>query len=70
MYLSFTDAASGGSDDWAMADAGAELSYTIELPGGDYGFAPPPREIIPVGRETFEAIKVFAQYTAGKLTSC
>ncbi|XP_058797648.1 carboxypeptidase B-like [Phymastichus coffea] len=63
-------AASGGSDDWVMGVGGADLSYTVELPGGYFGFAPPPREIIPVGRETFEAIKVFAKYTEGNLAEC
>ncbi|KAJ8684202.1 hypothetical protein QAD02_019994, partial [Eretmocerus hayati] len=58
-------AAAGGSDDWAMAIGKAELSYTIELPGGRYGFAPPPSEIIPVGQETFKAIQVIAQYIEG-----
>lgn len=61
------DAAAGGSDDYAMAVAGANLSYTIELPGGRYGFAPPPKEIEPVGRETFEAILVFAKYVERKI---
>ena len=56
-----TDAASGGSADWAMAVAGIELAYTIELPGGDFGFAAPPSEIIPVARETFEALKALIE---------
>ncbi|CAB0038349.1 unnamed protein product [Trichogramma brassicae] len=58
-------AAAGGSDDWAMGKAGIDLAYTVELPGGQYGFAPPPSDIIPVGKETFEAIKVFAKYVEG-----
>ena len=64
---SIADAAAGGSDDWAMEVGGADLSYTVELPGGSYGFAPPPREIIPVGAETFEAIKQFALYVEDKI---
>ncbi|XP_001599161.2 carboxypeptidase B-like [Nasonia vitripennis] len=60
-------AAAGGSDDWVMGVAGAELAYTVELPGGIHGFAPPPKEIVPVGRETFEAIKVFASFVDNKV---
>ncbi|XP_001599198.2 carboxypeptidase B [Nasonia vitripennis] len=59
--------AAGGSDDWTMGVAGVDLAYTVELPGGVYGFAPPPSAIIPVGRETFEAIKVFARYVNGEI---
>ncbi|XP_014207739.1 carboxypeptidase B-like [Copidosoma floridanum] len=54
--------AAGGSDDWAQARGGVELAYTIELPSAAFGFAPPPKEIVPIGMETFEAIKVFIQY--------
>lgn len=60
-----------------MAVAGIELAYTIELPPtmtlpyvrnkGYYGFSPPPSLIEPVGRETFEAFKVFAQYVENKI---
>ncbi|XP_012288601.2 carboxypeptidase B [Orussus abietinus] len=56
-------AAAGGSDDWAMGVAGADVSYTIELPGGGiFGFNPPPNRILPVGIETFEAIKSIGSY--------
>ncbi|XP_011505295.1 PREDICTED: carboxypeptidase B-like [Ceratosolen solmsi marchali] len=58
-------AAAGGSDDWAMGVAGIELAYTMELPSQRYGFAAPRSEIIPVGQETFEAIKIFAKYVEG-----
>lgn len=64
IYFIITDAASGSSMDWAMAEVGAGISYTIELPGGLGGFAPSPREIIPVGRETFDAIAIFIQYAS------
>ncbi|XP_014234510.1 carboxypeptidase B-like [Trichogramma pretiosum] len=60
-------AAAGGSDDWAMGVAGVDLVYTIELPGGSYKFTPPTSEILPVGQETFEAIKVFARYVTGDI---
>ncbi|XP_063973544.1 carboxypeptidase B [Diachasmimorpha longicaudata] len=53
-------AAAGGSDDWALAVAGVDLSYTIELPGGR--FDPPADRIVPVGIETFEAFKIFHKY--------
>ncbi|XP_034180196.2 carboxypeptidase B [Osmia lignaria lignaria] len=56
----------GGSDDWAMAKAGVKLSYTYELPGGNYGFVLPPSEIKAVGAETFEAMKVISQYVSSK----
>lgn len=55
-------AAAGGSDDWMMS-AGVPLAYTIELPGGgSYGFNPPPKNIQPVVTETFQGVKVFANY--------
>ncbi|XP_044004140.1 carboxypeptidase B-like isoform X1 [Aphidius gifuensis] len=57
-------AAAGGSDDWAMAVAGIELSYTIELPGGR--FDPLPNNIAKVGHETFEAFVVFQTYVENK----
>lgn len=48
-----------------MGVGGVPLSYTIELPGGGaYGFNPPPSYIEPVGVETFEAFRVFAEYVA------
>ncbi|XP_076621557.1 carboxypeptidase B isoform X1 [Colletes latitarsis] len=61
--------AAGGSDDWAMGKAGINLSYTIELPGGNSGFLLPPSQIKAVGIETFEAIKVLAQYVSSKYSS-
>ncbi|XP_011312944.1 carboxypeptidase B [Fopius arisanus] len=60
-------AAAGGSDDWALAVAGVDLAYTIELPGGR--FDPPASRIVPVGIETFQAFKVFQQYIAEKYIS-
>lgn len=61
---------SGGSIDWAMRVA--DLAYAIELPPKikkswiKDEFDPPTSEIEPVGRETFEAFKVFASYVRGK----
>ncbi|XP_058797647.1 carboxypeptidase B-like [Phymastichus coffea] len=63
-------AASGGSDDWAMGIAGIPIVFTIELPplpGNIENFFPPVKEIEPVGRETFEAIKVFIRYANGEV---
>ncbi|XP_076302722.1 carboxypeptidase B-like [Lasioglossum baleicum] len=59
----------GGGDDWAMAKAGVNLSYTYELPGGNHGFLLPASEIKAVGIETFEAIKVIHQYVKSQYTS-
>ncbi|XP_076235108.1 carboxypeptidase B [Calliopsis andreniformis] len=61
--------AAGGSDDWAMAKAGINLSYTYELPGGNSGFLLPPSEIKAVGTETFEAIKETHRYVISKNSS-
>ncbi|KAK0077147.1 hypothetical protein PV326_010248 [Microctonus aethiopoides] len=58
------NAAAGGSDDWMMGVAGADLSYTMELPGGR--FDPPPSRIASVGIETFEAFKIFQQFVEEK----
>ncbi|XP_042856915.1 carboxypeptidase B-like [Penaeus japonicus] len=56
-------AAAGGSDDWAKGGAGVKYAYTVELRDtGNYGFVLPPDQIIPTGEETFEALKVVANY--------
>ena len=61
--LCVPDAAAGGSDDWAKGVAGIQLSYTIELPGGDgYGFDLPASYIPQVGHHQMEAVRVFANY--------
>ncbi|XP_043516113.1 carboxypeptidase B-like [Frieseomelitta varia] len=60
---------SGPSDDWAMDKAGIKLSFTYELPGGNYGDLLPASEIKPVGIETFEALKVTHQYVTSKYAS-
>jgi len=63
-------AAAGGSDDWVKAVGGVELSYTLELPGGgNYGFDLPASDIVIVGKETFEAVKVFGDYISTKFGS-
>ena len=52
-----SEPAAGESDDYMLGVGGANLSYTIELPGkgkGDERFVPEPFEIVPVGAETFE----------------
>lgn len=50
----------GACRDWAYGVAGVPLSYTFELPGAGFGFAPPASTIIPVVTETWEAVKVLA----------
>ena len=68
--MSFPVPGAGGADDWVYAEAGVDLSYTLELPPchnkSEKGFIPGKNEIIPVGRETFEALKVIIQQTEGK----
>ncbi|PYZ99327.1 hypothetical protein A6K26_009850 [Gammaproteobacteria bacterium 2W06] len=56
-------AAAGGSDDWAKGEGNVKYSYTVELRDtGNYGFVLPPDQIIPTGEETFEALKVVANF--------
>ncbi|KAJ8971239.1 hypothetical protein NQ314_000801 [Rhamnusium bicolor] len=56
-------AAAGGSDDYAKAVAGIELSYTIELPGGGTaGFNPPATRILPIVQESWEGVKAYHHY--------
>ncbi|XP_066149004.1 carboxypeptidase B-like [Euwallacea fornicatus] len=64
----FLYAAAGAADDWAMGEAGIELSYTVELPAGDapHSFMIPARQILPVVQETFEGIRIFHQYIEEK----
>ncbi|CAH1402678.1 unnamed protein product [Nezara viridula] len=57
--------ASGSSADWAKAVAGVKYSYTFELRDtGKHGFLLPASQIIPTGKEFFEAIKVIAAAAA------
>ncbi|GMT27838.1 hypothetical protein PFISCL1PPCAC_19135, partial [Pristionchus fissidentatus] len=52
---------SGGSDDWAKAKGGAKYVYLIELRPGEEvwdGFVLDSRQLIPMGKETWEGIKV------------
>ncbi|XP_075969530.1 carboxypeptidase A4-like isoform X2 [Anticarsia gemmatalis] len=51
--------ASGMSHDWAKARAGIKFSYHINLRDsfGPYGFLLPGSQIVPTGRETWQAIK-------------
>ncbi|KAJ3660729.1 hypothetical protein Zmor_005165 [Zophobas morio] len=59
--------AAGCSDDWAMGGAGIDMVLTFELPGGGpNGFDLPPERILPVVTETWEGIKVIADYVAQK----
>lgn len=59
-------AAAGGSDDYAKGVVGIELSYTLELPGGRWGFDPPASEIKSVVKETWLGVKVFGEHVQKK----
>lgn len=49
--------AAGCSDDYAYGVGNITYSYTIELPDtGNHGFLLPPSSILPVGRETLDAV--------------
>lgn len=55
-----TDPSAGASDDWAYGGAGAEYSYTIELPPDDqssYGFVLPESEIPGVVSTVWPGVK-------------
>ncbi|CAG0884047.1 unnamed protein product [Darwinula stevensoni] len=53
--------ASGTSEDWAKAEAGAKYAYTLELRDtGKYGFLLPASEIMPVGQENWAGLMAFA----------
>lgn len=61
--LCHADAAAGGSDDWSKGVGGIKYAYTVELrDNGVHCFALPKNEIIPSGEETFEALKVIANF--------
>ena len=53
-----SDAATGGSYDWAKGKEGIKYSYTIELRDkGRYGFMLPANQIVPTGEETWAGIR-------------
>uniref|UniRef100_A0A6M2DYF7 Putative peptidase m14 carboxypeptidase subfamily protein n=1 Tax=Xenopsylla cheopis TaxID=163159 RepID=A0A6M2DYF7_XENCH len=59
--------AAGGSDDFALAVAGIELSLTFELPPrapGPAGFLLPPEKIISVCNETMVGVREFGFFLA------
>lgn len=54
--------AAGASDDYAYAEAGARVSYTMELPsGGNRGFDPPPQDIKSYVEESWIGISAMAR---------
>ncbi|EFA01360.1 carboxypeptidase B [Tribolium castaneum] len=58
-------AAAGASDDWSMGVRNVSIVYTWELPGGGtYGFDLPPERIEGVVKESFEGVKVLANFVA------
>ncbi|WP_411016296.1 M14 family zinc carboxypeptidase, partial [Salmonella sp. s51884] len=53
--------AAGASNDWGYIGLGAKYSYVMELRDtGEYGFVIPDSFIDVSGRETYEAVKIFA----------
>ncbi|CAB3373350.1 Hypothetical predicted protein [Cloeon dipterum] len=58
----------GASMDYAYAIGGNNTySYTWELPaGGEFGFEPPPEDILPIVQEIWEGIKALATYISIK----
>jgi len=61
----------GTAQDWYFSEGTSgiklPLSYTIELRDtGNYGFQLPPAQIIPTGKENWEAFKYFANYILKK----
>lgn len=61
LRLMFSDAAAGGSDDFAKGQAGIKYSYTLELRDtGKYGFLLPEAEIRPTSEELRTGFLAFA----------
>ena len=57
------DAFSGGSGDWVRANTPIRHVYDVELRDqGEFGFILPAENILPVGQEIWEAIKVVATH--------
>lgn len=57
-----TDAAAGGSEDFAKGVAKIKYSYCFELRDtGKDGFILPPNQIVPSGIETFAAVQSMAE---------
>ena len=60
-----TDAAAGGSDDWAKGSAGIKYAYTVELRDtGKHGFILPAAMIKETATETWTALQVVANHFA------
>ncbi|XP_058464959.1 carboxypeptidase B1-like [Malaya genurostris] len=60
-------AASGGSDDWAFAEADVPIAIVMELPGGGFGgFNPPASAIEKSVKESWLGIKAMALKVAQK----
>lgn len=56
--------ANGASDDHAVAYANAQLAYTLELTGGDFGFDYPVELAKALAQETFLGYRRMALYIA------
>ncbi|KAM7539502.1 hypothetical protein Aperf_G00000030700 [Anoplocephala perfoliata] len=67
MYMSGTAAdilyaAAGASDDFACGALRIPYTYTVELPDlGSYNFLLPPNQIVPVGRQMWDALQIFVE---------
>lgn len=59
--------APGGSDDYA-ASIGVNLSFTVEISKGSYGFVLPTNQILRVGKEIFAGSRAAALYVAQHYT--
>jgi hypothetical protein len=55
--------------DWLASTTNIQLTFTLEIAGGNYGFIPDVNHIIPTGIELFEGIKIFAQATDARICS-
>lgn len=62
-FVSTSDAAAGGSDDFARGILNIPYAYTIELPDyGGYNFLLPPSFIPRVGEQMWTAVNVFVDH--------
>lgn len=63
-------ASTGTVTDWVRGVAGVKQSYCLELPPGttDEGFGVSNEAILPLARQTYEGLKVFAKYAKKPLS--
>lgn len=72
LFFLSADPATGTVSDWVRGVAGVAQSFCVELPAGgpdaQEGFAVPTSSILPISKQVFEAMKVFAKYAKNPLT--